>query len=93
MYSIQGGKTHKAVGSEKDLGFDPCAIAFYPKGDYFVMAGSDKKITLWNREGVLLGTIGEMEDWIWSVSVNPTNRAVFAGGNGGQLQLHEVNMN
>jgi len=36
-----------------------------------VMAGSDKTITLWNREGVYLGKIGEMEDWVWSTSVNP----------------------
>ena len=57
------------------------------------MSGSDRKITLWNREGVLLGTVGEMDDWIWSTSVNPTNKAIFAGGNNGQIQLHQVNMN
>ena len=57
------------------------------------MCGSDKKITLWNREGVLLGTVGEMEDWIWTVSVNPNNRAIFAGGNNGVFQLHQVQMN
>ena len=49
------------------------------------MSGSDKKVSLWNREGVLLGTIGEMKDWIWSTSVNPTNQAIFAGGNNGQI--------
>jgi len=53
-----------------------------------VMSGSDKKVTLWNREGVLLGTIGEMEDWIWSTTTNPVNKNVFAGGNNGQIQLH-----
>ncbi len=57
------------------------------------MSGSDKKVTLWNREGVLLGTVGEMEDWIWTVSVNPNNRAIFAGGNNGAFQLHHVHMN
>ena len=83
LYSIQGGKQAKPIGNEKDLGFDPCSISFFPKGDYMVMSGSDRKITLWNREGVLLGTVGEMEDWIWTTSVNPTNRAIFAGGNNG----------
>ena len=57
------------------------------------MSGSDKKVTLWNREGVLLGTVGEMEDWIWTVSVNPNNRAIFVGGNNGAFQLHHVHMN
>lgn len=93
MYSIQGGKQAKQIGNEKDLGFDPCSISFFPKGDYLAMSGSDKKVTLWNREGVLLGTVGELDDWVWSVTVNPTNRAIFAGANNGQIQLHHVHMN
>ena len=48
----------KPIGADKDLGFDPCAIAFYPTGEYFVMAGSDRTVTLWNKEGVKLGVIG-----------------------------------
>ena len=30
------------LGADKDLGFDPCSISFYPTGEYFAMAGSDK---------------------------------------------------
>ena len=63
-----------------------CAkFSFFPKGDYMAISGSDKKVTLWNREGVLLGTIGELDDWVWSVSVNPNNRAICGGGNNGQI--------
>ena len=91
-YQIKGGKQATPVVT-KDLGFDPCSISFYPKGDFMVMGGSDKKITLWNREGVLLGTVGEMNDWIWSTSVNPTNRSIFVGGNGGTIELHQVHLN
>jgi len=90
IYQLSGGKTYKQVGSEKELGFDPCAIAFYPAGDYMVMAGSDKKITLWNKDGILLGTIGEMEHWVWSLGVDGNTRSVFAGANNGQLALHNV---
>lgn len=50
-----------------------------------VITGSDKKITLWNKEGILLGTIGEMKDWIWSAGVNPINKNVFAGSNNGTI--------
>jgi len=32
-----------------------------------VIAGSNKKLTLWNKDGIRLGDIGgEMNDWIWS---------------------------
>jgi len=57
------------------------------------IGGSDKKITLWNKEGVLLGTVGEMKDWVWSVSVCPTNKTIFAGANNGQIALHNVEFN
>jgi hypothetical protein len=49
------------------------------------IAGSNKKVTLWNRDGVLLGTIGEIQDWIWGVAVSNENRAIFCGGNNGEL--------
>lgn len=55
-----------------------------------VICGSDKKVTLWNKEGVLLGTIGEMKDWIWAVAVNPISKTVFSGCNDGQIACHTV---
>jgi hypothetical protein len=55
-----------------------------------VMSGSDKKITLWNKEGVLLGTIGELKDWIWATAVNPIHKTVFAGANDGAIALFNV---
>ena len=55
-----------------------------------VIAGSDKKLTLWNKEGVLLGTIGEMKDWVWTTAVNPTNKNVFAGANDGAIVMNNV---
>jgi len=90
IYSISGGKTANPVGNPKDLGFDPCSIEFFPGGEYMVIAGSDKKVTLWNKEGVQLGTIGEMTDWIWSVSVDPTTKSIFAGSNKGNIAAYKV---
>ena len=57
------------------------------------MAGSDKKVTLWNKEGVLLGTIGEMKDWIWGTAINPISKTVFTGSNTGAIQMHSVDFN
>ena len=78
---------------DKELGFDPCSISFYPTGEYFCMAGSDKTISLWNKEGIRLGKIGEMKDWVWGVAVNPGTKAVFAGSNGGGLTSFAVEFN
>lgn len=90
LYSISGGKQYKQIGNDKELGFDPCSISFYATGEYMVMAGSDKKITLWNKEGILLGTIAEMKDWVWSTSVNPVSKQIFAGANDGAIGSYNV---
>lgn len=54
------------------------------------MAGSDREITLWNKEGVKLGKIGTVNDWIWSVCVHPGTNSVFAGTNSGDLVSFNV---
>ena len=82
---MSGGKTVKPIGTDKELGYDPCSISFYPTGEYFVMAGSDKTVTLWTREGIKLGKIGDLGDWIWAAAVNPLTKTVFAGANNGGL--------
>lgn len=66
---------------------------FYPTGEYFVMAGSDKTVTLWNKEGVKLGKVGELQDWIWGVCVHQQSGAIFAGANNGEICSFRVNFN
>ena len=57
------------------------------------IGGSDKKVTLWNKEGVLLGPVNEMKDWIWSVAVNPVTKTVFSGANNGSIAMTQVEFN
>ena len=83
----------KPIGTDKDLGFDPCSIVFYPTGEYFCMAGSDKQVTLWNKEGIKLGKIGDLQDWVWSVAVNPGTESVFAGANNGGIVSFNLEFN
>lgn len=85
LYTISGGKNFKQVGNDKELGFDPLSISFYPNGNYMVISGSDKKTSLWNKDGVHLGTINSMNDWVWSTAVNPVNNKIFSGANDGEI--------
>ena len=90
LYQISNGKNVKPVGTDKELGYDPCSICFYPTGEYMLMAGSDKTVTLWNKEGIKLGKIGEMKDWIWGTAVNPGTKTIFAGANNGALTAFNI---
>lgn len=58
-----------------------------------VIGGSDKKITLWNKEGILLGTVGEQKSWVWATAVNPVTKSIFAGSNDGTISMHNVEFN
>lgn len=32
------------VGKDRHLGYDPCCLSFFSKGEYLVIGGSDKKV-------------------------------------------------
>lgn len=57
------------IGQEKKLGFDPLSVSYFQNGEFMVVAGTNKKLTLWNKDGIRLGDIGEMNDWVWSTQV------------------------
>lgn len=37
------------VGKDRYLGYDPCCLSYFSKGEYLIIGGSDKKVSL-NRE-------------------------------------------
>ena len=57
------------------------------------MAGGDRQVTIWNKEGVKLGKIGDAQEWVWGVAVNQVTNAVFAAANNGDIVSYRVNFN
>lgn len=90
FYTITGGKTFTQVGTDKKLGFDPLSISYFSNGQYMVIGGTNKKLTLWNKEGVKLGDIGEMNDWIFSCAVMNDSNKVLGSTNQGELIIYDV---
>jgi intraflagellar transport protein 122 len=90
IYTIAGGKTFTQVGVDKKLGFDPLSISYFSNGQYMVIGGTNKKLTLWNKEGVKLGEIGEMNDWTFSCSVMADSNQVLGSTNQGELVIYDV---
>ncbi|XP_062522681.1 intraflagellar transport protein 122 homolog [Corticium candelabrum] len=60
----------RQIGKDKALGFDPCCLSFFPGGEYLLIGGSDKKVSLFSKEGVRLCAIGDMESWVWACRVH-----------------------
>ena len=55
----------KEKSGDKKLGFDPCCVRHFSNGEYICVGGSDKKASLFTKDGVRLTAIAERDDWIW----------------------------
>lgn len=86
FYHLSG----KPIGRDRTLGFDPCSIGYFSNGEYICIGGSDRKVSLWTKEGVRLTTIAEMEDWVWCVQQRPKQNFVAVGTNDGQVTMYQL---
>eukprot|EP00906_Rhabdomonas_costata_P031099 RCo043952 len=86
FYHLSG----KPIGRDRGLGFDPCSIGYFSNGEYICLGGSDRKVSLWTKEGVRLTTVAEMEDWVWSVRQRPKQNFVVVGTNDGQITMYQL---
>lgn len=45
---------------------DPCSVAYFTGGEYIVVGGTDKRVSLCTTEGVRLTTVAERSSWVWA---------------------------
>ena len=64
------------IGKDQPLTYDPCCVSYFSKGEYIVMCGSDKQASLYTKDGVRLGTVGEQNSWVWTCRVKPDSNYV-----------------
>lgn len=68
------------IGKDRALNFDPCCISYFTKGEYILLGGSDKQVSLFTKDGVRLGTVGEQNSWVWTCQVKPDSNFVVRRG-------------
>lgn len=68
------------IGKDRALNFDPCCISYFTKGEYILLGGSDKQVSLFTKDGVQLGTVGEQNSWVWTCQVKPDSNFVVRRG-------------
>ena len=68
------------IGKDRSLNFDPCCISYFTKGEYILLGGSDKQVSLFTKDGVRLGTVGEQNSWVWTCKVKPDSNYVVRRG-------------
>ncbi|KAM8830455.1 intraflagellar transport protein 122 homolog [Synchiropus picturatus] len=86
FYQLSG----KQIGKDRTLTYDPCCVSYFSKGEYIVMGGSDKQASLYTKDGVRLGTIGEQNSWVWTCRVKPDSNFVVLGCQDGTLCCYQL---
>lgn len=87
FYTISG----QLIGKERPIGFDPLCLRFFEDGESLVIAGCNKQLQLFTREGIRVGTLGEPHDsWIWSASPHPHGTAIAVGCQDGSLAYYNL---
>ncbi|KAJ7417309.1 intraflagellar transport protein 122 isoform X1 [Willisornis vidua] len=86
FYHLSG----KQIGKDRELGFDPCCVSYFTKGEYLLLAGSDRQVSLFTRDGVRLGTVGEQSSWVWACRVKPDSSYVAVGCQDGTISFYQL---
>ncbi|NWU42672.1 IF122 protein, partial [Hylia prasina] len=86
FYHLSG----KQIGKDRVLNFDPCCLSYFTKGEYILLGGSDRQVSLFTRDGVRLGTVGEQSSWVWTCKVKPDSNYVVIGCQDGTISFYQV---
>ncbi|XP_064607326.1 intraflagellar transport protein 122 homolog isoform X2 [Liolophura sinensis] len=86
FYQLSG----KQIGKDRVLGCDPTCVNWFSKGEYVVVAGSNKQCCLHTKEGVRLGTIGDQNSWVWCAAVKPDSNYVAIGCQDGTIAYYQL---
>eukprot|EP00039_Didymoeca_costata_P007788 m.103931 g.103931 ORF g.103931 m.103931 type:complete len:1184 (+) comp13828_c0_seq5:52-3603(+) len=86
FYMLSG----RQIGRDKVLDYDPCCMSYFTKGDFIVVGGSNKKASLYTREGVRLHTVCDLGGWVWTCAVRPKQNYVAVGCRDGTIALYQL---
>lgn len=87
--SFYDAGTGRLLGSRK-LDHDPLFVSYFSSGEYMLVGGTDKRVTLWTREGIKLATVAERDSWVWTAAARPRQSFVAFCTNDGVIGMHQL---
>lgn len=80
----------KQLVADKLIGFDPLSLSFFNNGEFFIVGGTNKKVSLWTKELNYLGDVCEKSSWVWDAKVKAKQNVVAVVTNDGNIAMHEI---
>ena len=81
--------------TERTLKFYPTSITLAgnnaaSKNHYLILSGSDKKVSLYSKEGIRLADLATKDTWVWSAAYQPMHERVLMGTHNGQIDVAQL---
>ncbi|KJH46103.1 WD domain, G-beta repeat protein [Dictyocaulus viviparus] len=55
------------------LNYDPTCVEYIASGRFLLIGGSGRQVTLHTKLGTEIGTVAQMDTWVWCVRVRPVS--------------------
>lgn len=86
FYNLAG----KQMGRERNLGFDPTFVNYFPGGEYLAVGGSNKEVRVYTGDGVCVGPVAQHESWVWCCQARPDSGHLALGCQDGTIAYYEL---
>lgn len=83
------GKPRERFG-ERHISCNPITVNFHYSGEYFLMTGTDKKVSLYSRDLGYLADITTLQDWSWSSKFRPHSQDIAMTTNSGHITVQQL---
>lgn len=93
LYKLTAGATPK-VQTERALRYYPCSLGLAgstgSKSHYLIISGSNKKVTLYSKEGIRLAELATKDSWVWGCACQTGSDRVILGADSGAIDLVQM---
>ncbi|CAH0553397.1 unnamed protein product [Brassicogethes aeneus] len=84
----------KISGKERYIGYEALKMRYFHNGDYILIGGLNKACSMYTRDGIKLGMIGEQQSaWIWCCEAHPSGNFVAMGCEDGTIAYYQLVFN
>ena len=95
FYKILPNGASKAH-TERTLKYYPTSLVLAgnnvaSKSHYLIISGSNKKVSLYSKEGIRLADLTTKDSWIWGAAYQPAYERVLVGTNSGDIDMLQLN--
>ncbi|KAJ3348344.1 hypothetical protein HDU91_006582, partial [Kappamyces sp. JEL0680] len=82
--------TGRQIGKDRPLTYDPCGMAYFGNGEYILLGGSNREVSLWTADGLQMGKVCSKDGWVWACRAKPKEPYVAVASADGTVAVYQI---